>query len=103
MLSERRPKIRQNNKSKENSYDENNMSDMYNLSMKNKKVAGRSSVIFLGSSKIKIEDEENPYGEAAKVRDPSDTKSRDSSMSKSSMHVKKPPTVPKPFRLSTSN
>jgi hypothetical protein len=106
---------RSNNKSKDISYDDIHK-DSYCLNLRQKQTPKRTSTMYI--KREKVEQCGNPYGSIKKEREirskapqsdytPNSSgylKSRDSSATfTASTKPKKPPTVPKPFRLSSSN
>jgi len=67
------------------------------------KIGGRSNTDLINPIVKMTESSYNPYIPNGDYCKNDGNTSRDSSISKSTNQMKKPPTVPKPFRLSTSN
>ena len=68
-----------------------------------KKLSGRSNTDLIAPGGKPSDIASNPYLACDVYSKTGGTSSRDSSMTKTSLPMKKPPTVPKPFRLSASN
>ena len=92
-----------NDQNKENCYEDSNLvHNAYYLNDK-RKVSGRSNTDLISPKATPDDMASNPYLVYEGYSKHGGTSSRDSSMTKSTIQTKKPPTVPKPFRLSTSN
>lgn len=88
---------------KENWNDQNNAYYNLNYKVNKRKQSDKSDTDIIASRNKQEEMDYNPYSIWDTQNKHERNSSRDSSMTKSSMSMKKPPTVPKPFRLSSTN
>lgn len=88
---------------KENLNEQNNAYYNLNYKVDKRKQSDTSNTDLFASQNKQDEIDYNPYSIWDTQTKHERNSSRDSSMTKSSMSMKKPPTVPKPFRLSSTN